>query len=102
RLCRCGVGRNQPVAPLQLAVVFNAQWRDIKQAKRHVVDDGGITAFELQLDFAERLHNITLGDADLAFVDGRLDPSGRLRIERDYGPAYYRLEHRPQLVATGL
>jgi hypothetical protein len=46
-----------------------------------------IATVELQLDFADRLRDITFIVVGLAFIDGHLDPSEGPRPERDRGGA---------------
>ncbi len=76
------------------------QRRDVQQAQCHVIDRGWIPTLELQLDFAEGFRDIAFRTADLALVEGRLDPSGRSGLERNRRTPYGRLELRPQLLGN--
>src|SRR6202158_6382710 len=73
------VGSKQSITSLGLAARLNADWRSFEQLQRHVEDHPRIALLELELDFADRLDGIPLGSSDLALVNGRLDPSGRIR-----------------------
>jgi hypothetical protein len=49
----------------------------------HVEEHPRIAILELEFDFADRLDGFAVGSADLALVNGRLDPSGWTRADCD-------------------
>jgi hypothetical protein len=55
-----------------------------RQLQRHVEDHPRIAILQLELDFADRHDGIALESADLALVNGRLDPSGRIQADFDH------------------
>src|SRR3979411_1956619 len=78
------IGSKQSITSLGLTARLNADWRNFEQLKRHVEDHPRIAILELELNFADRRDSIALGSTDLALVNGRLDPSGRIRADFDH------------------
>ena len=92
------VGSKQSITSLGLAARLNADWRSFEQLQRHVEDHPRIALLELELDFADWRDGVALGSADLALVNGHLDPSGRFRADFNHRPRDRRRKDWMQLL----
>ena len=100
-LRRQPIGSEQSITSLDLAARLNADWRSVEQAQRHVEEYLWIAILELELDLADRRDGVALGSTDLALVNGRLDLSGWIRSDCDYGSRDRRCEDWAQLIIAG-
>src|SRR4030088_126154 len=94
------IGSKQSITSFGLAARLNADWRSFEKLQRRVEDHPRIAILELELDFADRLDGIALGSADLALVNGRLDPSGWTRADFDHRSRDCRREDWTQLLTA--
>ncbi len=73
----------ETVSAFRFAAAVDPQRRRFEELEGEVVKCGRVAAFELELDFADRLDRAAVDRADLADIDGRLDPGPRRRLDVD-------------------
>src|SRR5262249_14757759 len=73
----------QPVAPLRLAARLDTDRRHFEQPQGDLIESGGVTTAELELDLTDRLDPTAPGRANFPLVDRRLYSRCRGRLDRD-------------------
>jgi hypothetical protein len=91
-------GSKQSISSVSLAARLNADWRSVEQLQRRVEQHLRIAILKLELDFADRRDGVAVASADLALVNGRLDPSGWIRADCDRRSRDRRREDWTQLL----